>query len=230
MFLHTLILVPLHVHTSCRYLTCLLYRPYRLTVDLRVPSTPQGTLNVDGINVWVGQRAAPTAIAVCTNPQDEVPVSKLFAHSGSEITLVARNSAGNGVASGHSLRNVIIRPVTLGFGAFEAGAVSDFSSGTDGWFGAGNLQRTLCQAPIGAILGGDDTNSIADVTFKTFTDIPAHNGIGISMRFVFVKLDDRTQGDYKGQVREHESATLSVNWRETGRLWPSTAFVCKNRA
>lgn len=48
--------------------------------------------------------------------------------------------------------------------------------------------RTHCQAPYGYILGGQLTGQKGTVSTKTFTDLPKHMGVVISMTFLYVWL------------------------------------------
>lgn len=75
-----------------------------------------------------------------------------------QATLLLEASAARTVADAtHKpafvLRNLKVELIDIGSGAWTSGP-SSFAAGPDGWDGAGNLQMTTCQEPIGKILGG----------------------------------------------------------------------------
>lgn len=162
-------------------------------VFLNPEASQKAQLFIDSEQLW--EMSSDKGDADCSG--QGVPFEVYTAHTSKEakIDFSGDRVGKNSFKPSFALRNLKVELQILGSSPWAKG-VSDFSKGMDGWLGAGNLQRTTCDDPIGVILGGTDTQPKGSVTSKTYTDLPKHTSLIVRFTVVYMSWE----GDYPAQL------------------------------
>jgi len=169
------------------------HNAFRLTgtyVFLNSEATQKGAIFVDSKQVWTVTLDTAGDADPCSGGVD----FEIFtAHTSAETKLdISGDRIGTGIFKpGFAVKNIKLELLTLGSDTWVKGEV-DFSKGMDNWLGAGDLQVTTCDSPVGVILGGDNTQPVDSVTVKTYTNLPEHTALIIRFTFTFISWE----GDY----------------------------------
>jgi hypothetical protein len=148
---------------------------------MHAKGSQEARLVVDTATIWSMSSDSEEDVDPCNPPAlQRGTVSALTQHSGSTVDLVLAASSLASQAF-FTISGFEVRPITLGVDAFSGDAAndidqSDFSQDTDGWFAAGNQQRSTCEN-AGAVLGGLDTGASGSRSFKKYTGLPEHRGL-----------------------------------------------------
>eukprot|EP00056_Hartaetosiga_gracilis_P013320 m.219484 g.219484 ORF g.219484 m.219484 type:complete len:3572 (+) comp13825_c8_seq1:160-10875(+) len=153
----------------------------------------QGDANSNDTNVCSFSGSSSPSISVDifvthTGSFVEAEMSFTLADSSSAV----ENGASDPRRASASINNLVVNAITLGIGEWKEGQVSDFSTGPDGWLGAGRLERMKCDGYNWA-LGGVRTGEKGSISTKRYTNLPEHIGLVVKMKYFLLNWQDNRE-------------------------------------